>query len=42
VNLIYVGVSGKLAQWFGLGEDPSIWFSFVLSMLLLGLVMRKG
>ncbi|EJE48593.1 putative small integral membrane protein [Acidovorax sp. CF316] len=42
VNLIFVGVSGKLAQWFGLGEDPSIWFSFVLSMLLLALVMRKG
>ncbi|MDP4076018.1 DUF2160 domain-containing protein [Acidovorax sp. A1169] len=42
VNLIFVGVSGRLAQWFDLGEDPSIWFSFVLSMLLLGLIMRKG
>ena len=42
VNLIFVGISGKLAQWFSLGEDPSIWFSFVLSMLLLALIMRKG
>ncbi len=42
VNLIFVGVSGKLAQWFSLGEDPSIWISFVLSMLVLALVMRKG
>ena len=42
VNLIFVGVSGKLAQWFELGEDPSVWFSFVLSMVLLALIMRKG
>ena len=42
VNLIFVGVSGKLAQWFGLGADPSIWISFVLSMGVLALVMRKG
>jgi hypothetical protein len=24
------------------GTEPSIWISFVLSMLLLGVVMRKG
>ncbi|MBB6561326.1 putative small integral membrane protein [Acidovorax soli] len=42
VNLIFVGVSGKLAQWFELGADPSVWYSFVLSMLLLALIMRKG
>ena len=42
VNLIFVGLSGKLAAWFGLQADPSIWISFVLSMLVLGLVLRKG
>ena len=42
VNLAFVGLSGRLAELLGLPEDPSIWFSFVLSMLVLGLVMRKG
>ena len=42
VNLVFVGISGKLAEWWGLGADPSIWISFVLSMALLALVMRKG
>ena len=42
VNLVFVGISGKLALWMGLGADLSIWWSFVLSMLLLLVVMRKG
>jgi len=42
VNLIFVGISGKLAGWLGLEADPSIWISFVLSMVLLAVIMRKG
>jgi predicted small integral membrane protein len=42
VNLAFVGVSDKLAVWLDLPSEPSVWFSFVLSMLLLLLVMRKG
>ena len=42
LNLAFVAVSGKMITWFGLEQEPSIWFSFVASMLLLGLVMRKG
>ena len=42
LNLVFVGVSGKLAQWLSLEADPSIWISFVLSMALLAWVMRKG
>lgn len=42
VNLIFVGISGKLAQWLSLSSEPSIWISFVLSMALLVFVMRKG
>ena len=42
VNLIFVGISGKLAIWLGLDADPSIWFSFGLSMALLAWIMRKG
>lgn len=42
VNLAFVGVSGRLVEWMSLEVEPSIWISFVLSMALLGLVMRKG
>ncbi len=42
VNLAFVGVSGRLMEWMSLQAEPSIWISFVLSMALLGLVMRKG
>jgi predicted small integral membrane protein len=41
-NLAFVGISGKLVEWMGLASEPSIWFSFVLSMALLALIMRKG
>ena len=42
VNLAFVAVSEKMIAWFGLVEEPSIWLGFVISMLLLALVMRKG
>ena len=42
VNLAFVAVSEKMIVWFGLEQEPSIWFSFVASMLVLGLIMRKG
>ena len=41
-NLAFVAVSEKMVGWFGLEQEPSIWISFVLSMLLLGVVLRKG
>ena len=42
VNLIFVGFSSKLAGWLGLEAEPSVWISFVLSMVLLAVIMRKG
>jgi len=42
INLAFIGLAGKFTQWFGLEQEPSIWISFVVSMLVLGLVMRKG
>jgi predicted small integral membrane protein len=42
VNLAFVAVSEKMIEWFGLEAEPSIWFSFVASMVLLALIMRKG
>jgi predicted small integral membrane protein len=42
VNLAFVALSEKMIAWFGLASEPSIWISFLLSMALLGLIMRKG
>ena len=42
LNLAFVAVSEKMIVWFSLDSEPSIWISFVASMLLLALVMRKG
>ena len=42
VNLAFVAVSEKMIDWFGLEQEPSIWFSFVASMALLALIMKEG
>jgi len=42
LNLAFVAVSEKMIDWFSLTSEPSIWISFVASMVLLGLVMAKG
>lgn len=42
VNLIFVGISGRIAQWMQLESEPSVWISFILSMGLLALIMGKG
>ena len=41
VNLIFVGLSGRMAQWLSLENEPSVWISFVLSMALLGLICAR-
>ena len=42
LNLAFIGLAGKFAEWFSLESEPSIWISFVLSMALLAFVMKKG
>jgi predicted small integral membrane protein len=42
VNLIFVALSERMIEWFGLETEPSIWFGFAASMALLGLIMKKG
>ncbi len=42
INLAFVGISGKLATWLELANEPSIWWGFVLSMVMLLVIMRKG
>jgi predicted small integral membrane protein len=42
VNLAFVAMSARMIDWFGLTDEPSIWISFVISMLLLVFILRKG
>jgi predicted small integral membrane protein len=42
LNLAFVAVSDRMIGWFGLEQEPSVWISFVVSMGLLALVMRRG
>jgi len=42
LNLGFVGLTGKLAEWLSLEQEPSIWISFVVSMAVLVLIMRRG
>jgi predicted small integral membrane protein len=42
VNLGFVAVSDRLMTWFSLTEEPSVWISFVISMAVLALILRKG
>jgi predicted small integral membrane protein len=42
INLAYVGLSGQFAQWLSLESDPSVWISFVVSMIVLAFVMQRG
>ncbi|HEX6704285.1 MAG TPA: DUF2160 domain-containing protein [Albitalea sp.] len=42
VNLLFVAISEKLVTWFSLSEEPSVWISFIVSMALLALIIRKG
>ena len=42
INLAFVGLGEKLMQWLSLGEEPSVWIGFALSMGVLALIMRKG
>jgi predicted small integral membrane protein len=42
LNLAFVGLGAKMVEWFQLEAEPSVWISFVASMLVLGLILRKG
>ena len=42
VNLAFVALSGRMKGWLTMETEPSIWFGFVLSMVMLALIMRKG
>lgn len=42
INLGFLGLAGSMAEWLGMEQEPSVWISFVASMLVLALILRKG
>ena len=42
VNLVFVGLAKNMAAWFGLAQEPSVWISLALSIIVLALIMRRG
>jgi predicted small integral membrane protein len=42
INLAFVGLAGRFAEWLQLEQEPSVWISFVISIAALALVMKKG
>ena len=42
VNLGFVGLAKQFAEWLSLAQEPSVWISFVLSMFVLAIIMRRG
>ena len=42
INLAFVGLSKKFMEWLQLSSEPSVWVSFVLSLLVLLFILRKG
>lgn len=42
INLTFLGFGESIMTKLSLDQEPSIWISFIASVLFLGLVMRKG
>jgi predicted small integral membrane protein len=42
LHLTFVGLAGEMLNWFGLSEEPTIWWATATSAVWLVLVMRKG
>ncbi|UFS56391.1 DUF2160 domain-containing protein [Comamonadaceae bacterium M7527] len=42
INLMFLGLGDFIMTTLSLDQEPSIWISFIASVLFLGLVMRKG
>jgi predicted small integral membrane protein len=42
INLAFVGLTGRFAEWFRLEQEPSVWISFLISIAALGFIMKKG
>ncbi|MEF7617081.1 DUF2160 domain-containing protein [Aquincola sp. MAHUQ-54] len=42
INLAFVGLGARMAEWFSLEQEPSVWISLALSMAVLAVIMKKG
>src|SRR5829696_10161390 len=38
VNLAFVAFSERFGQWLGMADEPSVWVSFIASMVLLAAI----
>jgi len=42
IHLAFVGLSGWVAQWLSLEQEPSIWIALGMAAVWMVIVMRKG
>jgi predicted small integral membrane protein len=42
INLAFVGLGARMAEWFALAQEPSVWISLAISMAVLAVIMKKG
>lgn len=42
INLGFLGLSEHIRDWLHLENEPSVWISFVVSMVVLVVFVRKG
>ncbi len=42
LNLVYLWLRDRIGTALGLDDPPTLWIGFVVSMLLLAFIMRKG
>lgn len=42
INLAFIGLAGRFAEWLQLEQEPSVWISFAISMAALGFIMKNG
>jgi predicted small integral membrane protein len=42
INLAFVGLSKNFAAMFSLAQEPSVWVSLGVSMVVLAFIMRRG
>jgi predicted small integral membrane protein len=42
VNLLFVAVSERMMEWFGLENEPSVWIGLAIASVLALVIMRKG
>jgi predicted small integral membrane protein len=42
INLIWLGLGGRMMDWFSLAEEPSAWIGAGFSAIVLAVIMSRG